>query len=122
MSKKKKILLFLIIIFLATVFTPLAEKVYIKLFGPVYSGFFWVSSGATLEGFIFSFIFFGSLLSWLFAPKQKKYWLFYTLPFLIFMLLLGAFEELIIGVGLAIVGWLIGQLSLFTQSQKNKLK
>ena len=121
MSKKKKILLFLIIIFLAAVFTPLTEKVYTKLFGPVYSGFFWVSSGATLEGFVLSFIFFGSLLSWLFASKQKKYWLSYTLPFLIFMLLLGAFEELIIGIGLAIVGWLIGQIILSAKTKKQKL-
>ncbi|MBU4347372.1 hypothetical protein KJ586_02865 [Patescibacteria group bacterium] len=110
MSKKNKILLFFGVSFLAIIFTPLFGYLYEKFFGPVYGGFFWVSSSSVFEGFIFSFLFFGSLLSWLFvAQKKKKYWLSYTLPFLTFMLLLGAFEELIIGTGLVAAGWLLAQ-------------
>ena len=110
---KKKILLFFIVGVLTIIFTPIFGHLYVKFFGPVYGGFFWVSSSSTLEGFIFSFLFFGSLLSWLFVEKdKKKYWLYYTLPLLILMLLLGAFEELIIGIGLVIIGWLLAQMIL----------
>lgn len=122
MSKKNKILLFFGVSFLAIIFTPLFGYLYEKFFGTVYGGFFWVSSSSVFEGFIFSFLFFGSLLSWLFAAqKKKKYWLSYILPFLIFMLLLGAFEELIIGIGLVAASWLLAQgvLLIYKQEKKN---
>ena len=122
MSKKKTLILFIGVIGCSILSAPFISSWYSLYITPISNWFWGPSHPEYLTGFALSFIFFGSLLSWLFAPKQKKYWLFYTLPFLIFILLLGAFEELIIGISLAIVGWLIGQLSLFVQSQKNKLK
>jgi hypothetical protein len=120
MSKKNQFLLFFGAVILATIFTPMFGGLYEKILGPAAGGFFWTSSSAAFEGFIFSFLFFGSLLSWVFAENKKKYWLSYTLPFLIFMLLLGAFEELIIGIGLVLIGWLLAQGVLWVKGRMKK--
>ncbi|GBE16853.1 hypothetical protein BMS3Abin15_00677 [bacterium BMS3Abin15] len=110
MSRKKQFLLFLGVSFAAIIFTPWLGSLYERYLGPASTGFWGPSHPEYFAGFIFSFLFFGSLFSWLFAlEKKKKYWLSYTLPFLIFMLLLGAFEELIIGIGLVFIGWLLAK-------------
>ena len=110
MARKNKILLFFAISLSVIVFTSLFGGLYEKFFGPISSGFWGPAHPENLIGFILSFLFFGSLFSWLFVTDKKiKYWLSYILPFLVFMLMLGAFEELIIGLGLVIVGWLLAQ-------------
>mgnify|MGYP001564191766 CR=1 FL=1 len=119
--KENKILLFVVAVVLTAMFTPVFTSLYKNFFGPASGGFFWTSSSTVLEGFVFSFLFVGSLLSWLFgAEKKKKYWLFYTLPFLVLMLLLGAFEELIIGLGLVLLGWLLAQGVLAVKARVGK--
>lgn len=108
--KKKKFLIFLVIFVLAIIFTPLIGKSYSKYITPI-TGWFWgLSHPEYITGFILSFLFFGSIISWSFFLKDKiKHWLYYVLPLLIFMLFLGAYEELIVGAGLAIAGWLLAQ-------------
>ncbi len=119
--KKNNIFLFIGVTVLAVLFTSVFGSLYKKFFGPVSGGFFWTSSSANFEGFVFAFLFFGSLLSWTFgAEKKKKYFLCYTLPFLIFLLVLGALEELIIGIGLVLVGWLLAQGILLIKSRLKK--
>jgi len=51
---------------------------------------------------------------------KVKYWLYYVLPFLIFMFLLGAYEEFIIGTGIVILGWLLAQGSLLIYKKFKK--
>jgi len=110
MSKKNKILLFFSVIIITIIFTPLFGRLYELIIGHKLSSGFWgLSNPEYFEGFIMSFLFFSSFLSWLFFSENKKYWLYYTLPFLIFLLILGAFEGLIIGLGFAIIAWLLAQ-------------
>lgn len=110
MNTKNKILLFFGVICCSILTTPLIGKWYDLYITPISNWFWGPSHPEYITGFTLSFLFFGSLLSWLFvAQKKKKYWLSYILPFLIFMLLLGAFEELIIGIGLVAAGWLLAQ-------------
>ena len=119
MNTKNKFLLFFGVSFLAIIFTSLFGSLYEEYLGPASTGFWSPSHPEYFAGFMFSFLFFSSLLLWLFVTeKKKKYWLSYILPFLIFMLLLGAFEELIIGIGLVIIGWLLAQGVLFIKTKK----
>ena len=121
MSKKNKILLFFSVIIITIIFTPLFGSLYNKYFGPITNWFWGPSHPEYLGGFTFSFLFFGSLLSWIFYQKMKvKYWLYYVLPFLIFMFLLGAYEEFIIGTGIVILGWLLAQGSLLVYKKFQK--
>ena len=111
----------MVVVFLTLIFTTLFGDLYEMLLGPVTNWFWGPSNPENIAGFIFSFLFFGSLLSWIFgAEKKKKYWLSYILPFLIFMLLLGAFEELIIGLGLVLLGWLLAQGVLAVKGRVKK--
>ncbi len=119
MSKKNQFLLFFGISFSAIIFTSLFGNLYEKYLGPASTGFWGPSHPEYFSGFMFSFLFFGSLFSWLFATgKKKKYWLSYVLPLLLFMLLLGAFEELIIGIGLVVIGWLLARVILLIKNRK----
>lgn len=121
MTKKNKILLFFSIILLSIIFAPISGGVYNKYLGPITSWFWGPSHPEYLGGFTFAFLFFGSLLSWFFlASVKKKYWLYYILPLLIFVLLLGAYEELIVGVGLVIIGWLLAQGGLMVYKKFRK--
>jgi len=71
-------------------------------------------------GFILSFLFFGSLSGWFFGKNKKlKTWLWHVLPFLFFLLFLGAYEELIIGSGVVAIGWFF---ALVAAGLKNKFK
>ena len=121
MSKKKQILLFFGIIISAFIFMPLFGSLYENFFGPSSSSFWSPSHPEYFMGFIFSFLFFSSFLSWFFVKEKKnKYCLAYSLPFLIFMLWLGSFEELIIGVGLVLFGWLLAQGVLAVKAKMGK--
>jgi len=106
---------------LVIIFTPRVGSLYEEYLGSASTGFWGPSHPEYFIGFIFSFLFFGSLFSWLLiTKKRKKYWLFYTLPFLFFMLFLGAVEELIIGIGLVLIGWLLAQGILLIYSKIKK--
>ena len=111
MSQKNiKFAMFFGIFILAIVFTPFLSSLYNRYFGPVTNWFWGPDNPEYIGGFTFAFLFFGSLISWLFLSENKiKFWLYYVLPLLIFMLFLGAYEELIIGAVLVALGWLLAQ-------------
>jgi len=123
MSKKNKIILFIVIVFLTIIFTPLFGKFYELIIGHKMSSGFWGPSHPEyFVGFIMAFLFLGSLLSWLtFTDKKIKYWVYYILPLLVFLLILGSLEGVIIGVGFVLAGWLLAQggLLIYKKIQKN---
>ncbi|MFH0891521.1 MAG: hypothetical protein V1867_01940 [Candidatus Falkowbacteria bacterium] len=110
-------------ILLAYFLSPLSGRFYLLFRGGGGGGcpLFFIAlcdSGAYLEGFIFSFLFFGSFFSWLIVKEKKlKVWLWFVSPLLLFLLFLEAFEELIIGLGLVFFGWLLARLILFVKSK-----
>lgn len=109
MAKKNKILLFLLTIFCSIITAPFIGGLYSRYVTPISNWFIGPSHPEYFTGFILSFVFFGALFSYLLAERKIKYFLYYTLPFPLFMLLLGAFEELIIGVIMALIGWLLAR-------------
>jgi hypothetical protein len=83
------------------------------------SGWFWGPDPKKLTGFILSFLFFGSLLSRIFIKEKKsKIWMWYVLPFLIF--LLGSPEEFIIGLGIVVISLILAQGILFIYQRLRK--
>ena len=116
--KKKKFLIFSATLALAIIFTPFAGSLYNRYLGPITNWFWGPSHPEYIGGFTFAFLFFGSIISWpSFLRNKIKYWLYYVLPLLIFMLFLGAYEELIVGVGLVILGWLLAQGGLLVHKK-----
>ncbi len=108
MSTRKKIILFLSIIILIIVFTPIFGNLYKYYFGPVSSGFFLgPSHPERVSGFFMSYVFFITLLLTIFGGK-KKYRLIAILLLVALILLLGSWEDFIINIVLIIVGWLLG--------------
>ena len=119
MSSKMNFLFFSVMILMSAIVTPLFGMWYEKLLGPTPTGYWGPTHPEYLAAFIFAFVFFSSIFTWTVAKKDKvKYWLGYTLPLLVLMLLLGAIEELILGIVLVGVGWLIGQIIVMARGKK----
>ena len=119
MIKKNKLLLFFGVMFFSLLTMPFVGRIYDIYVTSIGSWFWGPSHPEYITGLTLSFLFFGSLFSWLFATgKKKKYWLSYVLPLLLFMLLLGAFEELISGIGLVVIGWLLARVILLIKNRK----
>ncbi len=121
MIKKNKILLFLGVFFCSIILTPSVGGLYNEYITPISNWFWGPNHPEYIIGFILSFLLFGSFFSWLFIKNQKKkFLLYYTLPFLLFLILFGAYEELIVGMGLVFLGWLLAQGVLLVRDQKKR--
>jgi len=121
MTNKKNFLLFFSILFFSVLTAPFLGNLYENYFGPVSSGFWGPQNPQYLEGFTFGFVFFASFLSWVFVEREKriKYWLSYSIPVLVILLLAGLLEQLIIGILFVSIGWIIGQgVVIFIQRNK----
>lgn len=120
--KNKNLYLFFLIIIISVLLSSFSGDIYKMFIGPACTGFTPCPYHAeNYLGFYFNFLFFGSLFSWIFTKdSKKKIWLWYVLPPLIFMLLLTAFKELIVGIGIVIISWLLAQGVLFIRSSFKK--
>ncbi|MCG2701403.1 hypothetical protein L6267_04505 [Candidatus Parcubacteria bacterium] len=110
MSKKNKFLLFLAITILIIAFTPMFGNLYEEFLGPTSSGFWGPSHPEYISGFFISYAFFIPLLVIVFGGKRKYKICGVLLAILFFIDIgLGVWEDFIINVGVAIIGWLLAQ-------------
>ncbi len=109
----KNFLLFIIIVLLLIIFTPIFGLIYMKFFGPVSSGFFWGPSHPEyIDGFFISYSFFIPLMLTIFGGK-KKYLIMAILVAIELLFFFGSWEAFIIDAVAAIIGWLLGEGILF---------
>jgi len=119
--KLRNFLLFLLVVVLIIVFTPIFGSLYDKYFGPVTTWFWGPSHPEYFEGFFISYMFFVPLVVTIFGGIKKYRNLFILLGILLFIdLLLGAWEGLIIDIGVAIVAWLLAQGGLIVYKKLKK--
>lgn len=121
-NKKKSWLLILSILVLVILLTPVAGSIYEMIIGHKLSGGFLGGMPAKYyEGFFISLFFIVPLIFVLFGPNKKyKTILISLLVFVIVLLILGAWEQLIISIIAALLGWLIGEgvLRLYQATKK----
>jgi len=119
--KLRNFLLFLLVVVLIIVFTPIFGSLYDKYFGPVTTWFWGPSHPEYFEGFFISYMFFVSLLITIFGGKNKYKNLIILLGILfLFDFILGAWEGLIVDVIIALMGWLLAQGSLLIYKKFKK--
>ena len=121
MKKQNKVLLCVLIIILIIIFTPIFGGMYEKFFGPACTSFLCPAHPEYLDGFFISYMFFVSLIVTFFGGIKKYKILLISLGILLAIdLFLGAWEGLIINLGVAIAGWLLAQGGLLVYKKLNK--
>lgn len=111
MSKKNKILIFLIDIFLALISIPFFGHFYELIIGRKVSG--WIGYHAEyFEGFFMSLSFFVPLFIFIFLTLKKRKYLGLFILFLV-LLNLGQWTSLMIYLLTILTSWLLAQIILF---------
>lgn len=121
MTKKNKLLLYVLIVILIIIFTPIFGSLYKRFFGPACTGFLCPAHPEYLDGFFISYMFFVSLVITFFGGAKKYKILSVLLGILLLIdLFLGAWEGLIIDLGAALAGWLLAQGGLIVYGRLKK--
>ncbi|MFA5048830.1 MAG: hypothetical protein WC516_07440 [Patescibacteria group bacterium] len=120
--KAKSLLFFLLIILLIILSTPIFGFLYQKIIGRQITSWFWgPAHPAYLEGFFMSLMFFVPALLVIYnGVKKYKIILVIVAVVLLFFLMLGFWEGIIIDLVTAIVGWLIGEVVLLVYKKCHK--
>ena len=111
MKKDNSWILSLLIIVFILIFTPLFGVIYERIIGRIISsGFIGYGHPEYFEGLFMSYAFFISFILVIFN-KSKKYLLMLILILILLFLdiILGAWQNLIINLVTAIIGWLLGE-------------
>lgn len=121
MTKIKKLILLASGAVLIIILTPLFGAIYKDFLGPACTGFLCPSHPEYIPGFFISYALFVSIFSMLFGGVKKYKYFFLLMGILLFFdAFLGAWEDLIIDVGVAVIGWLLGQLGLIIYKNVKK--
>src|SRR3989338_1545601 len=110
-QKNKVILLFSTTAALVIIFMPLFGKLYELIIGRQLVSIFWGPINPQLvDGFFMSYVFFVTLVTAIFIKNNKSKILIIALGIILLIdLFLGAWEGLIINIGIVIVAWVLAQ-------------
>jgi len=122
MNKKSNLLLSLVAVVLIIIFTPIFGKLYEIIIGRQLSGGFWGPSNPEyIPGFFMSYSFFISFLTTVFGDKNKyKIGGILLVIILLIIAILNLGEDLIINIGIVIIGWLLAQGILLIRKKMEK--
>jgi hypothetical protein len=121
--KKKSILIFIIFLVLLFLFVPILGSLYERFLGPTSVGFLGPSHPEYISGFFISYALFVSFFITVFKNNKKYKWLAILVGILFLLdIILGVWEDLVINLGAALVGWILGISVLAIKNKaKNKL-
>ena len=113
MSKYLKgFILFIAVIVLMIIFTPVFGELYKAIVNRPMSAGFWGPDPKLFSGFLMAYVFFIPLILTIFGGKNK-YWIIIALVAVELLFFFGAWEAVIIDAVTALIGWLLGEGILF---------
>lgn len=104
----KGFILFVTIIVLIIIFTPVFGELYSVIINRPMSAGFWGPDPKLFSGFLMAYVFFIPLILTIFGGKNK-YWIIVALVAVELLFFFGAWEAVIIDAIAAIIGWLLGE-------------